>query len=963
MRFVAALPSEHMGRTAALLGFEAPVPRREAEAVLGAVSASDAVLVSNAVPTSEAVSASDAVLASNAVLASDAVPASEAVSASDAVLASNAARVSELESEPALTPGSEPAPTPAPVAFWRIEEMTFADELESEPPSPEPFGGLTDDDLRSPGRSLFATPPAPPLAAWSRLWPVLRAVLQASVPGRNPDVPALLRAWSRGEIVRCVPRVPQRTWTERASIWVDRSPRLVPFWSDQSDVCRRLRTTCGHSGLQVRLLDGRTQAGSIARHGNLLAGFRPAPGTPVLVLGDLGAYGSPGERAAWLRTARRLRRAGVRVAALVPSPEARWDPRVGKAWAAVPWERGRRRGGVVGRREPRFWEERAERLLRLASPAALVQPGLLREMRRLLPASEADAATEADAWSHADVRAADSTGLVLHVEATERLRRQFAADVEADVKRRVSAAIGRWHEALPKELLRAETLVWHALVPGAVAAPPGDIADAQAFVQRLAVSARRGGGDPALMTAARRYGRTLLAAMPDAVYDAIPSLKIVWAAASQGVTGVHVPPSIDARAVYEEIERAGEPRWWGVHQVGGRLVFAPSASGEWPSWERGPGSPVAWLVAARPEMIVKRGQDPRGTQILLNDNVSIPLHPGEGIQLRTDRCAVTVRPWRKEPWATAAGRDRFGLWADTEVNGVLLGFRWIPPGRVRMGSPMNEWGRQYNEGPQHLVTWTTGLWLADTPLTQGLWEAVMGDNPSRFRSADRPVETVSWEDCHKFLRRLNALVPGLDARLPNEAEWEYACRAGTDTATWLGDLNGQNDALLLDPIAWWTGNAEKFYWKQRSYVGQAAHIALWPQKPHDRSEDGTAPVQRKEPNPLGLHDMLGNVYEWCLDAWSEDLHRDLTKPPATDRWYSRRVIRGGSWKATAGNIRAAHRWAHDAGHRADALGFRLARGRLVLRETLSSETELEPRSDAAPSTRRGLGPPPGDGMA
>ncbi|WP_437636217.1 SUMF1/EgtB/PvdO family nonheme iron enzyme [Sorangium sp. So ce854] len=839
--------------------------------------------------------------------------------------------------------------------------MTFADELEPKAPSPEPFGGLTDDDLRSPGRSLFATPPAPPLAAWSRLWPVLRAALQASVPGRIPDVPALLRAWSRGEIVRRVPRVPQRTWTARASVWVDRSPRLVPFWSDQADVCRRLRRTCGRSGLHVRLLDGRTQARRLGRHGDLLAGFRPAPGIPVLVLGDLGAYGSPGERAAWLRTARRLRRAGVRVAALVPSPEARWDPHVARAWAAAPWERGRRRGGAVGRREPRFWEERALRLLRLASPAALVQPGLLRAMRRLLPAWQADAATEADAWSHADVRAADATGLVLHAEATERLRRQFAAEVEADLKRRVSAAIGRWHEALPKELLRAETLVWHALVPSAVAAPPGDIADAQAFVQRLAVSARRGGGDPAFTAAARRYGRTLLAAMPDAAYDTVPSLKTVWAATSQGVSDVRVPPSIDARAIYEELDRAGEPRWWGVHHVGGRLVFTASASGAWPSLDRGPGSPVAWLVAARPEMIVKRGQDARGTQILLGDNLSIPLHPGESMDLRTDRCAVTVRPWRKESWATAAGRDRFGLWADTEVNGVLLGFRWISPGRFRMGSPWGEAGHLGNEVPQHLVTWTTGLWLADTPVTQALWEAVMGDNPSRFRSPERPVETVSWEDCHEFLRRLNALVPGLDARLPSEAEWEHACRAGTDTATWLGDLPYVDYvSTSLESIVWWRGNLEEqSNPKNNPYSKQGSHSTPWPQEQHDHSDDGTGPVQRKEPNPLGLYDMLGNVYEWCLDAWHGYSKVDEINPPAVDSAGSTRVVRGGSWDSFVGCFRAAHRLAYKVSSRADHLGFRLARGRLTRWEELSPETESEPSSVPARRTLLGVAPPPG----
>jgi formylglycine-generating enzyme required for sulfatase activity len=127
-----------------------------------------------------------------------------------------------------------------------------------------------------------------------------------------------------------------------------------------------------------------------------------------------------------------------------------------------------------------------------------------------------------------------------------------------------------------------------------------------------------------------------------------------------------------------------------------------------------------------------------------------------------------------------------------------------------MGSPAGEAGRwDDREGPQHEVHIRRGLWLAETPVTQALWVAVMGTNPSRFVSPDRPVEQVSWDDCQGFIEKLNGLVPGLDARLPTEAEWEYACRADTTTATWMGDLDirGDNDAPLLDGIAWYGGNS------------------------------------------------------------------------------------------------------------------------------------------------------------
>jgi formylglycine-generating enzyme required for sulfatase activity len=858
-----------------------------------------------------------------------------------------------LPIEPApVAPVAPEAPAAWPVPFWRLDEMTFTEDPEHIAVPVARPAGLTDDDLRSPGRSLFDTPPAPPLAPWSRLWPALREALQAPGEGRDPDVGALLRAWGRGDVVRRVPRVPRRAWAGRASVWVDRSPRLVPFWSDQDDVCRRLRKVCGRTGLDLRILDARAQARALARRGDLSAGFRPSEGTPVLVLGDLGAYASEGEQAAWRVTARRLGDAGVRVAALVPCPAARWDRRAARAWAAVPWERGRTSGALGG--EPAARKERAERLLRLASPALLVQPGLLRALRQLLPAWQADAGTEADAWAHEGVRAADATGLVLHAEAAERWRTELAAGADADLLARVSEAIGRWHGALPQELLRAETLVWHALFPGA--ATPGKLADAQGFAHRLAATARAGESDPAFAAGVRRYGRALLAAVPESAYEVFPDLRIVWAAAFQGVSGVAVPPGVDPQALSAELGATGAPRWWAVRQVGGRLLLSPSPDGAWPSQETGPGSPMAWLLAARPEVTVRSGPGGARAQVVLAGGREIALPVGESVALRTDRCTAVLKPFHKEGWAKAMGRDRFGLWGEAEVKGVAVRFRWIPPGRFRMGSPESEAGRWDDEGPQHMVTWTRGRWLADAPVTQALWQAVMGKNPSQFASPERPVEQVSWEDCQTFLRGLDALVPGLDARLPSEAEWEHACRAGTETATWVGDLEirGENDAPILDAIAWYGGNCGVDF-----ELENGSDRSKWPNKQYDHATGGSHPVRRRAPNPLGLFDMLGNVYEWCLDAleYGEGYAAgDVVDPPAS-RTGSYRVIRGGSWDSYAGFVRAASRGAGAPGGRAGRLGLRLARGQSPTR----GAEPAGPGAQRVPGGRdagRGPGPAP-----
>ena len=184
----------------------------------------------------------------------------------------------------------------------------------------------------------------------------------------------------------------------------------------------------------------------------------------------------------------------------------------------------------------------------------------------------------------------------------------------------------------------------------------------------------------------------------------------------------------------------------------------------------------------------------------------------------------------------------------------------------------------------------------------------MGENPSQFRGEgpdelERPVEQVSWKDCQVFLGRLNAQVAGLAARLPTEAEWERACRTGTQGATWIGELSGQDKAPELDAIAWYLFNS-----------GEKTH-----------------PVGRKAPNPYGLHDMLGNVYEWCQDAaegW--DVLSPYPPEPAMDPVSlgrgSGRVLRGGSWSSLARNVRATGRVAYPRVVGDDILGFRLAGG-------------------------------------
>ncbi len=275
-------------------------------------------------------------------------------------------------------------------------------------------------------------------------------------------------------------------------------------------------------------------------------------------------------------------------------------------------------------------------------------------------------------------------------------------------------------------------------------------------------------------------------------------------------------------------------------------------------------------------------------------------------------------------WASEWGQDGFGVYVAFTVGDVTQRLRWIPPGRFMMGSPEDEPGRTASEGPRHEVTIMEGFWLFDTPCTQALWQEVMGDKPSRFGTPQRPVETVGFEDVALFLREVNARVPGLKLQLPSEAWWEYACRAGTQTATYAGSMTilDRFNAPILDPIAWYGGNSGKDF-----DLPDGEDSGRWAAKQYNHSKAGTRVVGQKSRNAWGLADMLGNVWEWCADTW----HASYADAPSDgSAWTDQNipalgVVRGGSWSGEARSARAAYRSSNAPSDRFGNLGFRCAR--------------------------------------
>ncbi len=276
------------------------------------------------------------------------------------------------------------------------------------------------------------------------------------------------------------------------------------------------------------------------------------------------------------------------------------------------------------------------------------------------------------------------------------------------------------------------------------------------------------------------------------------------------------------------------------------------------------------------------------------------------IRYKVDPLRLALAEGHPPEWASGWGEDRYGLFVDFTLESVTQRLRWIRPGPFQMGSPPEEPEREKDEGPQHLVTFQQGFWLFDTACTQALWQVVMGDNPSHFKEPTRPVEQVSWLDVQEFLAKINQKISGLNLTLPSEAQWEYACRAGTTTPFSFGDN--------ITPA-------------QVNYDGNYPYAQGV--KGEDRQQ--TVPVATLPPNSWGLFEMHGKVWEWCADHWHDSYElaptdgRAWMEAESASQVGVLRVVRGGTWGDAARFVRAAFRFHFRPDVRFHYLGFRCSR--------------------------------------
>jgi formylglycine-generating enzyme required for sulfatase activity len=835
-------------------------------------------------------------------------------------------------------------------------------------------------------------PPVRPLLSKARLGVTLRGLLLRETETDQVDVDRLVDALARCQALPRLPRCLRRSWPARVQVLWDDSPALRPLRPDQAQVVQWLRRWHGLLGLEELVVG---ENGSVEWHrrvgrgptGRVAVQVRRGPdnNTTILALSDLGFLNPAREEDPfWASQAEQGERAGARCRALVPGPASRWNRQLARRWNARDWEHGNVRSLLAVRHRPRA--AILDRLFVLLSPAAWVDWPLLRQVRRLLDCEGAGVATEIEAWMDNRVTTRFApTGFLIEPKTQQELRARFLA-LPAQERADLAAVLCRWHAHLglvprAEELLSlgdaslrdkgVALLASYACLLRDRDGIPEPVESAFATV----VENRQGPSawvveELLALWALHHAGQDRFdAPLPEGVepHQVIWALKnlpkpTAWLLFQKGnalrlLPGAGLPATRDLGSLLTQIQSRLprlEARW---HTAGGetrRAMLESGGSFELPFSSQ---SPEVWRVEVvgdlgkaeiglepHPDWADRFWRDSNGLWVDTRvrgfkwDTGTATVQIG-----KTTTPSLTVEsedlPSRLlwPTWATRLSKDEYGIRAELELESgpekrVAICLRWIPPGRFLMGSPKDEKGRFEQEGPQHWVTLTQGFWLADAPCTQAEWRAVMGTAPShqkgeKLREEEReklPVEQVSWEECQQFCEKLRARFPGLQAMLPSEAQWEYACRAGTASA--FNDGSGCTNPGGHDPalakLGWFDENSGR----------------------------ETKPVRGLAPNQWGLHDMHGNVWEWCQDWFGSYTADDQENPTGAASGVGR-VLRGGSWGSAARYCRSAFRFGWSSGDRYRLLGFRLASGQSGQVSQASQE-----RADGKQAGRRPAAP-------
>jgi formylglycine-generating enzyme required for sulfatase activity len=758
-------------------------------------------------------------------------------------------------------------------------------------------------------------PPHRPLRRWGSLHTEVKRAVGVMRPSRRVDESSTVRVWLvHGHPCNVVYRT-RYAWPSRLLVARYEAAGCAPVMEDHDWLVRHLRRELPAGALSV-------ESGIAGTNKIQKVRLNREDRTKVLVM-DGGQWpNQAGVAEADVAQGRSLENRSS-VSLMLPAPGIRrsGDNPSRDIRRCLLWSRRPRANALDS--------DLLEQVLELAAIPDRLAPGLLRDLTRLLIPGPASLLYELAVWNHPSFQGqAWSMGAVQSQSLAQLRARFLARPGSKDLMERVSACIRRWHKGSEHPWVWAMEVTQLAAM-GFKGPTMEEIEEAHLMVTDLFsyIANREQQKNDSWARMALSWSRRLDAAVVErspvrdvirrgclSAQRSVPNAELsnMWlerpGLSEQSLDTQYAP---DPRLRTEFVLRPGRLTYGDVlHEKG-----------------KGPSSILAVLPAGTDELrFISRTRNKWTIGTVTSENV---MKPFDLAAIRISPGRLNFENMRRPSWASNFGRDRFGLFADWTLNGVTQRFRWIPPGEFLMGSPDDEPGRWEGEGPQHRVTVPDGFWLGDTPVTQALWEAGGGRNKSEFKTPDRPVENVSWDSAVAWITQQRAagqpapLTRG-GLRLPVEAEWEYACRAGTTTALWTGPITirGENDAAQLDDIAWYGGNSgHEFDLKKGE---DSSH---WSQKQYPHRMAGMRRVALKYANPWGLFDMLGNVWEWCADP---------LRPYNSEGWVSGyefetsdradRVVRGGSWGGGARSVRAACRFAALPGSAWDNCGFRLARG-------------------------------------
>ncbi len=708
---------------------------------------------------------------------------------------------------------------------------------------------------------------------WQNCWD---RDLASDSTGRSIDLPANIKRLARAQPVEKLQRKRRRNFNHNTVLLMERTPATRPVWDDMRRAWQSLRELLGDEQLDAYYWVTGPDGCWYRQADNRQAGEEAIPeNASIILLGAFGAldYGDLSEE--WLRLIERLQCSAQQLRLLTLCPIKRPPAKVqGLELATIQQQ-----------------DEPLDTLLAALSLAWMPSVVQLRHLRKAIPG--ATITHELRAYNHLSVEH-DGQWLSLKQDAILQQLRLFESH-EPTSKANIHKAVDAWQLSLSATAREIERLQrnLHQAVPRPEEYPR--LLGLAALAEEELTSQEEGGMAYSLMLSMLPVTHLLADLSRDRRWQAF--LKVVQRVAR------------DARQrlpLKHQYMEQSEPVQWLVQRDNQLLLTRARQSnsllplGTQPYYVQARRQLTAttpfsdervdivdrqyqWRVEAlgKPTWAERikfdsgrlHARHAGGAEFLLQP--ASPDHPAV-------RWLCLDNPW---PWASSTGIDEHGLWADLQVKENTYRLRWINPGSFQMGSPRDEPGRQENE-TLHSVTLTQGYWLGETTCTQALWQAVMDETPASIENPGLPVNQVSWDDCQQFIRRLQKWAPQLPLGLPSEAQWEYACRAGTITAYWWGERFNEE---------------------------------------HGNNGDQMRAEQHYPANPFGLRSMHGNLWEWCADRYDGYTDKPVDDPQGPSDGHGR-VLRGGGWIHGAQALRSARRDADSPDSRGRLIGLRLAGG-------------------------------------